>query len=196
HFIVDADYFHKLTRNAYDFSALLNTPITFPISWDKSKLDGVSVRVDFTNYKGLSAFMTAGHTRARFFPPETAGLFFHSDLPTGRDGERRHKPAAHRPAPPLRPERRNRQPPAHRAHEDDASVHGHQPDEQEGALQLPLDLQRHALRQPAHLPGSGRRHVLKLRTGQYRLLQAGGTDLLIQSTLCACDGELPSRKLL
>ena len=66
HLLVDADYFHKLTRNAYDFSALLNTPITFPISWDKSKLDGVSVRVDFTNYKGLSAFMTAGHTRAGY----------------------------------------------------------------------------------------------------------------------------------
>jgi hypothetical protein len=27
--------------------------------------------------------MTAGHTRARFFPPETGGLFFNSDLPTG-----------------------------------------------------------------------------------------------------------------
>ena len=27
--------------------------------------------------------MVAGHTRARFFPPETGGLFFNSDLPTG-----------------------------------------------------------------------------------------------------------------
>jgi hypothetical protein len=83
HLIVDADYFNKVTHNAYDFSALLNTPVTFPISWDKSKLDGVSLRVNFTSYKGLSASMTAGHTRARFFPPETGGLFFNSDLPTG-----------------------------------------------------------------------------------------------------------------
>jgi outer membrane receptor protein involved in Fe transport len=83
HLIVDADYFNKVTHNAYDFSALLNTPVTFPISWDKSKLDGVSLRVNFINYKGLSASMTAGHTRARFFPPETGGLFFNSDLPTG-----------------------------------------------------------------------------------------------------------------
>ena len=31
----------------------------------------------------MSAFFTAGHTRARFFPPETGGFFFNSDLPTG-----------------------------------------------------------------------------------------------------------------
>jgi hypothetical protein len=81
--IVDVDYFNKRTTNAYDFNALLNTPLTFPISWDKSKNDGVSVRVDLTNYKGLTASFNAGHTRARFFPPETGGLFFNSDLPTG-----------------------------------------------------------------------------------------------------------------
>ena len=62
--IVDADYFWKYTNNAYDFNVILNTPITFPISWSKSKLDGVSLRVNLTNYKGLSAFMVAGHTRA------------------------------------------------------------------------------------------------------------------------------------
>jgi hypothetical protein len=83
HVIVDADYFNKATRNAYDFNTLLNTPVTFPISWDKSKLDGVSLRVNLTEYKGFSAFMVAGHTRARFFPPETGGLFFNSDLPGG-----------------------------------------------------------------------------------------------------------------
>ncbi len=81
--VADVDYFNKYTRNAYDFNVLLNTPITFPISWDKSKIDGVSFRVNLTDYKGLSAFFTAGHTRARFFPPETGGFFFNSDLPDG-----------------------------------------------------------------------------------------------------------------
>ncbi len=80
---VDVDYFNKRTTNAYDFNVILNTPITFPISWSKSKLDGVSMRVNLTNYKGLSAFFVAGHTRARFFPPESGGLFFNSDLPGG-----------------------------------------------------------------------------------------------------------------
>jgi hypothetical protein len=81
--IVDADYFWKYTNNAYDFNVILNTPVTFPISWSKSKIDGVSVRVNLANYKGLSAFFVAGHTRARYFPPESGGLFFNSDLPEG-----------------------------------------------------------------------------------------------------------------
>jgi len=81
--IIDADYFWKYTTNAYDFNVILNTPITFPISWNKSKIDGVAMRVSLADYKGLSAFFVAGHTRSRYFPPETGGLFFNSDLPEG-----------------------------------------------------------------------------------------------------------------
>ncbi len=81
--VADLDYFNKRTTNAYDFNVLLNTPITFPISWQRSKIDGVSFRLNLSEYKGLSAFFNAGHNRARFFPPESGGLFFNSDLPTG-----------------------------------------------------------------------------------------------------------------
>src|SRR5437764_3547744 len=81
--VLDVDYFNKKTNNAYDFNTLLNTSVAFPISWQKSKLDGASFKFNLTNYKGLTAFTVAGHTRARFFPPETGGLFFNSDLPTG-----------------------------------------------------------------------------------------------------------------
>lgn len=83
HVVIDGDYFYKRTTNAYDFNVLFNTTLTFPISWQTSKLDGISTRVNFTNYKGFSAFMVAGHTRARYFPPESGGLFFNSDLPGG-----------------------------------------------------------------------------------------------------------------
>ena len=72
--IIDADYFWKYTRNAYDFSTLLNTTITFPIAWHNSKLDGVTGRVSTTNIHGFQAYWTVGHTRARYFPPETGGL--------------------------------------------------------------------------------------------------------------------------
>jgi hypothetical protein len=81
--IVDGDYFNKRTTNAYDFNVLFNTSVVFPISWQRSKIDGVSARINLTNYHGLSAFMVAGHTRARYFPPESGGLFFNSDLPGG-----------------------------------------------------------------------------------------------------------------
>ena len=81
--VLDFDYFNKRTNNAYDFNVLLNTSIAFPISWQMSKLDGGSFKFNLTNWHGLTAFTVAGHTRARFFPPETGGLFFNSDLPTG-----------------------------------------------------------------------------------------------------------------
>jgi hypothetical protein len=72
--LVDLDYFWKYTHNAYDFSTLLNTTITFPIAWHNSKLDGLTGRVSTTNLHGFQAYWTFGHDRARFFPPEAGGL--------------------------------------------------------------------------------------------------------------------------
>ncbi len=76
--LVDADYFWKYTHNAYDFSILLNTTITFPIAWHNSKLDGVTGRVSTTNIHGFQAYYSFGHTRARYFPPQNGGV-----LPNG-----------------------------------------------------------------------------------------------------------------
>ena len=81
-FIVDADYFWKYTHNAYDFSVLFNTPITFPIAWHNSKVDGVTGRISTVNLHGFQAYMTLGHTRARYFPPEVGGLIPLSGFPT------------------------------------------------------------------------------------------------------------------
>jgi hypothetical protein len=78
--LLDANYFWKYTNTAYDFDVLFNTPITFPISWRKSKLDGISGRLSTTNLHGFQAYLTFGHTRARFFGPETGGLIFNSPV--------------------------------------------------------------------------------------------------------------------
>ena len=78
--LVDADYFWKYTDSAYDFDLLFNTPIAFPISWRKSKLDGVGVRISTIDLHGFQAYVTMGHTRARFFGPETGGLIFNSPV--------------------------------------------------------------------------------------------------------------------
>ncbi|HEX7723427.1 MAG TPA: TonB-dependent receptor [Pyrinomonadaceae bacterium] len=83
HLILDGDYYYKRTTNGYDFNVLFNTSVVFPIAWQRSKLDGISGRLTFTNYKGFSAFVVAGHSRARYFPPESGGLFFNSNLPAG-----------------------------------------------------------------------------------------------------------------
>ncbi len=81
--VLDANYFWKYTTNAYDFDTLFNTPITFPIEWRKSKVDGVSLRVTLANFHGFQAFTSLGHTRARFFGPEIGGLIFNSPVNQG-----------------------------------------------------------------------------------------------------------------
>ena len=80
YFIASADYFWKFTNNAYDFGTVLDTPIAFPISWRKSKLDGVAVRIGTPTIKGFQWYTTMGHTRARYFPSETGGLIFNNDV--------------------------------------------------------------------------------------------------------------------
>ncbi len=79
---LDADYFWKFTDNAFDFGTLLNTPIVFPISWQKSKIDGVSLRLSTIPIHGVQAYTTMGHTRARYFAPSNGGLLFNSPLDT------------------------------------------------------------------------------------------------------------------
>ncbi|HYL35487.1 MAG TPA: TonB-dependent receptor [Bryobacteraceae bacterium] len=74
--LFDADYFWKYTHNGYDFDVLFNTPITFPIAWHNSKLDGLTGRLSTVNIYGFQAYTTFGHTRARYFPPEVGGLIF------------------------------------------------------------------------------------------------------------------------
>ncbi len=74
--LFDGDYFLKYTHNGYDFDVLFNTPITFPITWHNSKIAGVTGRLSTTNIHGFQAYMTFGHTTARYFPPENGGLIF------------------------------------------------------------------------------------------------------------------------
>ncbi len=80
--VVDVDYYNKRTHNAYDFDVLFNTPLAFPISWDKSKLDGIGARVNLTNYHGFTAYSVMGHNRARYFPPENGGVIFNNPVNT------------------------------------------------------------------------------------------------------------------
>ena len=75
-FSVQAEYFWKFTRGAYDFNTILNTPLNFPIQFRKSKIDGALVRATLANVHGLSAFTVMGHSRSRLFSPEVGGINF------------------------------------------------------------------------------------------------------------------------
>jgi hypothetical protein len=72
--VVDGEYIWKYTHGAYDFSVLGNSPITFPIEWERSKIPGYAVRASMPNYHGLTAYVVFSHVAARFFTPQISGI--------------------------------------------------------------------------------------------------------------------------
>jgi hypothetical protein len=67
------EYIWKYTHNAFDFSVLGNTPITFPIDWHSSKIPGYALRADIPKFHNFSAYLVASSVSARFYPPQVAG---------------------------------------------------------------------------------------------------------------------------
>src|SRR5712692_6177004 len=72
--VVDAEYLWKYTHNAYDFSVLGNTPITFPIDWHNSKIPGYAIRASVPDFHGFTALVVMSSVAARYFPPQVGGL--------------------------------------------------------------------------------------------------------------------------
>jgi len=70
------EYLWKFTYGAYDFDVLLNSPLTFPTQFRKSKIDGGLVRVTLMPSHGFGGFFTVSHTRSRLFGPQTGGVSF------------------------------------------------------------------------------------------------------------------------
>jgi hypothetical protein len=71
--VVSGEYIWKYTHNAFDFSVLGNTPITFPIDWHSSKIPGYALHVEAPEYHHVSAYAVMSSVAARFFPPQVAG---------------------------------------------------------------------------------------------------------------------------
>ena len=72
--VVDGEYIWKYTHNAYDFSVLGNTPVTFPVDWHNSKIPGWLLRASVPNYHGFTALVIMSSVAARYFPPQVGGL--------------------------------------------------------------------------------------------------------------------------
>ena len=83
HVVFDGEYIWKYTHNAYDFSVLGNTPITFPIQWHNSKIPGFTGRVNVTNFHGITAYVIMSSVAARFFTPQIAGAGAVPSAPSG-----------------------------------------------------------------------------------------------------------------
>jgi hypothetical protein len=72
--VIDGEYIWKYTHNAYDFSVLGNTPITFPIDWHNSKIPGFAIRASMPDFHGFTALVVMSSVAARYFPPQVGGL--------------------------------------------------------------------------------------------------------------------------
>jgi hypothetical protein len=57
-----------------------DSPITFPIEWDRSKIPGFAVRGTVPNVHGFTAYVVLSHVAARFFEPQVSGI---GAAPTG-----------------------------------------------------------------------------------------------------------------
>jgi hypothetical protein len=71
--IISGEYIWKYTHNAFDFSVLGNTPITFPIDWHSSKIPGYAANIEVPEFHHLSAYFITSSVAARFYPPQVAG---------------------------------------------------------------------------------------------------------------------------
>ncbi len=81
--VFSGEYIWKYTHNGFDFSVLGNTPITFPVEWDRSKIPGFAGRVSVPNYHGFSALMVFSSVAARFFTPQIGGAGATPSAPSG-----------------------------------------------------------------------------------------------------------------
>lgn len=81
-FVLDGEYIWKYTHEAYDFSVLGDSPITFPIEWARSKIPGFAIRGSMPNFHGFTAFVVMSHVAARFFEPQVSGI---GATPTGSE---------------------------------------------------------------------------------------------------------------
>ena len=83
YFVLDFELLWKYSSLAYDFSILGNTPITFPIEWQRSKIPGFTARGTFPEFHGLSAYFVLAHVAARFFGPQLSGIGATPTAPQG-----------------------------------------------------------------------------------------------------------------
>ena len=72
--VVDGEYIWKYTHNAYDFSILGATPVTFPIEWNNSKIPGWAIRATVPNLHGFTATVVMSSVAAVFFTPQIGGV--------------------------------------------------------------------------------------------------------------------------
>lgn len=72
---VQGAFYHKNAQDQQDNNSFFNTPIIFPTSLARIRVNGVEGRVVVPKYRGFSGTLSLTHARAISTPPFTGGLF-------------------------------------------------------------------------------------------------------------------------
>lgn len=78
-FKLDANYFVRRFDNFADDDLLLNTSISFPISFRKGDIYGAEAKVELPHWRGFSGFASYSYMVGSVHLPVTGGLFLGSD---------------------------------------------------------------------------------------------------------------------
>jgi hypothetical protein len=98
HLIFSGEYIWKYTHNAFDFSVLGNTPITFPIDWHNSKIPGYALHLEVPEFHHITAYAVMSSVAARIYPPQVAGAgatVGHTGLPFRIDHDEKFNQTTH-----------------------------------------------------------------------------------------------------
>jgi hypothetical protein len=84
---LDANYFRRLASNYADDDQIQNTTISFPISFEKSIIYGAEAKIELSEWRRFSGFLSYSYQVGNAWWPVTGGLFLGDDaralLPSG-----------------------------------------------------------------------------------------------------------------
>jgi len=72
---LDVNHYWRNFDNYYDDDVLLNTGISFPISFESARIEGTEVRLEMPSWKRFSAFASYSNLLGTATSPVTGGLF-------------------------------------------------------------------------------------------------------------------------
>jgi hypothetical protein len=75
----DANYFRRSIRNSGDDDLLLNTGVSFPVSFRKSSVYGAEAKLEVPRYANFSGFLSYSYMVGSTYLPATGGLFLGDD---------------------------------------------------------------------------------------------------------------------
>ena len=76
---LDANYFRRLVANYADDDQIQNTTISFPIAFQKAVIYGTEAKLELSDWRRFSGFLSYSYTLGQAWWPVTGGLFLGDD---------------------------------------------------------------------------------------------------------------------